>query len=75
MQQRSNLNAQFVQCLFVFRRDRITVQLFEESRVIPDFQVIELPRTSTSPFISADSRSTGGIRMRPCPSSSTTCPK
>src|SRR5271156_2613121 len=36
---RSNLNAQIVQCLFVFRRHRITVHLIQEPAVIPDFQV------------------------------------
>ena len=42
MQNAQKLDAQIVQYLFVFRRDGITIQLFEESRVIPDFQICEL---------------------------------
>ena len=43
MQNAQNLNAQVVQCLFVFRRDRITVHLIQEPGVIPDFQIGEVP--------------------------------
>ena len=42
MQNAQKLNAQYVECLFVFRRDRITVELIQESRVVPNFQVREL---------------------------------
>ena len=38
------LDAQFVQSLFVFRRDRITVDLIQEPGVIPNFQIRELSR-------------------------------
>ena len=42
MQNAQKLDAQIVQYLFVFRRDGITIQLFEESRVIPNFQISQL---------------------------------
>ena len=42
MQNAQKLDAQIFQYLFVFRRDGITIQLFEESRVVPHFQICEL---------------------------------
>ena len=42
MQNAQKLDAQIFQYLFVFRRDGITIQLFEESRVVPYFQISEL---------------------------------
>jgi hypothetical protein len=55
-------------------RERLAVELGDEAVVVPDLEVLDLAKTSTSPLMPAASRDRRGNQTRPCASNSPTWP-